>query len=48
VDLKYRLAKNAVDVDEYCRLKTDLILEFLKFEGVSLKELEDIRSENLN
>jgi GrpB-like predicted nucleotidyltransferase (UPF0157 family) len=48
VDLKLRLAKNAVDVDEYCRLKTDLILEFLKSEGVPLKELEEIRSENLN
>ena len=48
VDLKLRLANNADDVDEYCRLKTDLILEFLKAEGLSLKELEEIRSENLN
>jgi len=48
VDLKVRLADKAVDVDEYCRLKTDLILEFLRAEGVPLKELDEIRSENLS
>jgi GrpB-like predicted nucleotidyltransferase (UPF0157 family) len=47
-DLKLSLADKAVDIDEYCRLKTDLILEFLKAEGVPLKELDEIRSENLN
>jgi len=46
VDLKLSLANKAVNVDEYCRLKTDLILEFLKAEGVPLKELDEIRSEN--
>ena len=48
MDLKLSLADKAVDVDEYCRLKTDLILEFLKAEGIPLKELDEIRSENLN
>jgi GrpB-like predicted nucleotidyltransferase (UPF0157 family) len=47
-DLKLSLTDKAVDVDEYCRLKTDLILEFLEAEGVPLNELDEIRSENLN
>jgi GrpB-like predicted nucleotidyltransferase (UPF0157 family) len=48
MDLKLTLANEAVDIDEYCRSKTDLILEFLRSEGVGLKELDEIRSENLN
>ena len=48
IDLKLRLAGTAVDVDEYCRLKTNLILEFLRMEGLSERELEEIRSENLS
>jgi GrpB-like predicted nucleotidyltransferase (UPF0157 family) len=48
MDLKLTLANEAVDIDEYCRSKTDLILEFLRSEGVGLEELEEIRSENLN
>lgn len=46
-DLKLSLANKVVDVDEYTRLKTDLILGFLKAEGLSLEELEVIRSENI-
>jgi len=48
VDLKIRLADTAIDVDEYCRLKTNLILEFLEKEGLSKTELNEIRSENLS
>ena len=47
-ELKLSLAESAKDVDEYCRAKTDLILEILAKEGVSEKDLEQIRSENLS
>ena len=48
VDLKLHLSDTAIDVDEYCRLKTNLILEFLEVEGLSKWELDEIRSENLS
>jgi GrpB-like predicted nucleotidyltransferase (UPF0157 family) len=48
IDLKIRLADAAIDVDEYCRLKTNLILEFLEKEGLSKWELDEIRLENLS
>ena len=47
-ELKLSLAKKVVDVDEYTRKKTDLIIKFLKAEGLSFKELDEIRSQNLN
>ena len=47
-ELKFSLADSAFDTNDYCRSKTELILEFLKAEGVSEKELEEIRSENLS
>jgi hypothetical protein len=47
IDLKLNLANKALDVNDYCRLKTDLILEFLEAEGVTEKELDEIQSENL-
>ena len=46
-DLKVSLADKAANIDEYCRSKTDLILEFLNAEGVPLNELDEIRAENL-
>jgi GrpB-like predicted nucleotidyltransferase (UPF0157 family) len=46
-DLKLRLSKDSVDVDGYTCSKTDLILEFLRREGMSAEELEEIRLENL-
>ncbi len=47
-DLKFHLTDVAIDVDEYCRLKTNLILEFLEKEGLSKTELDEIRMENLS
>ena len=47
-DLKIRLGKTASNGDTYCRLKTELILEFLSAEGVSDEELDEIRLENLS
>jgi len=47
-ELKLSLAESAEDVDEYCRAKTDLILEILAKEGLSEKDLEQIRLENLS
>ena len=46
-ELKIRLGNTASNVDEYTRLKTELILEFLASEGVSHEELKVIRLENL-
>ena len=46
--LKINLGKTVSDGDTYCRLKTDLILEFLAAEGVPDEELDAIRSENLS
>jgi GrpB-like predicted nucleotidyltransferase (UPF0157 family) len=45
-DLKLRLSRAAVDVNDYTYSKTDLILEFLGKEGVSAEELEEIYLEN--
>jgi len=47
-NLKIRLGKTASNVDTYCKLKTELILEFLSAEGVSDEELNEIRLENLS
>lgn len=46
-DLKIRLAESGMDKESYGRQKTDLILEFLEAEGLSNKELEDIKTQNL-
>ena len=46
-ELKIKLANSASSIDEYTRSKTLLILEFLKAEGVSLSEIEQIKGENL-
>jgi len=46
-ELKIKLANSASSVDEYTRSKTLLILEFLKEEGVSQSEIEQIKGENL-
>lgn len=46
--LKQSLGKTSANIDEYCRRKTELILEFLKAEGVSEEDLEEIRVENLS
>ncbi|MCW4012043.1 MAG: GrpB family protein, partial [Candidatus Bathyarchaeota archaeon] len=47
-ELKLGLAESVENVDEYCRSKTDLILEILAKEGVPEKDLDQIRSENLS
>lgn len=47
-ELKVRLGGAASDVDEYTRLKTELIMEFLSTEGMSHEELEEIRVQNLS
>ncbi len=46
-DLKQKLAKKSKNGDEYCKKKTDLILEFLQTQGLSDNEMEMIKSENL-
>ena len=48
IDLKFELAESSIDVDQYCRSKTDLILEFLESEGMTAEELEEIRAQNLS
>jgi GrpB-like predicted nucleotidyltransferase (UPF0157 family) len=48
INLKLELAESSIDVDLYCRSKTDLILEFLRSEGLTEKELEEIRAQNLS
>ena len=48
MDLKLSIANKALNIDDYCRLKTELILEFLQAEGLTEKELDEIRSENLS
>ena len=45
--LKIKLANSASSIDEYTKSKTLLILEFLKVEGVSQSEIEQIKGENL-
>jgi GrpB-like predicted nucleotidyltransferase (UPF0157 family) len=45
-DLKTRLASSVNQREDYGRLKTELILEFLEKEGISKKEIEKIRKEN--
>lgn len=47
-ELKISLGNTVSNVDKYTRLKTELILEFLAAEGVSDKELNVIRLENLS
>ena len=47
-ELKVKLGGFASDVDEYTRLKTELILEFLFSEGLSDEEIEEIRLQNLS
>ncbi len=46
-ELKIGLGNTESDIDTYCKLKTDLILEFLAAEGMPEKEINEIRSENL-
>jgi len=46
-ELKIKLANSASSGDEYTRSKTLLILEFLKAEGLSQSEIEQIKGENL-
>ncbi len=46
-DLKIRLAESGLDRESYTREKTFLILEFLRAEGLSIEELEDIKTQNL-
>ncbi len=48
IGLKLELAKSSIDIDQYCRSKTDMILEFLEAEGISQKELSEIRFQNLS
>ncbi len=47
-ELKLSIAETSVDIDAYCRRKTELILEFLEAEGVSREEIDEIRSQNLS
>ncbi|UCH03024.1 MAG: GrpB family protein, partial [Candidatus Bathyarchaeota archaeon] len=46
-DLKLQLAASGLDIDSYTRKKTLLIIEFLKEEGLSTKELNEIKTQNL-
>lgn len=46
-DLKLQLAASGLDIDSYTREKTLLILEFLREEGFSTKELKEIKTQNL-
>lgn len=46
-DLKLQLAASGLDVDSYTREKTLLIIEFLREEGLSDSELEEIKKQNL-
>jgi GrpB-like predicted nucleotidyltransferase (UPF0157 family) len=45
---KQSIGETSVDIDEYCRRKTELILEFLKAEGFPEEDLDEIRVENLS
>jgi GrpB-like predicted nucleotidyltransferase (UPF0157 family) len=47
-ELKVRLGGAALGIDEYTRLKSELILEFLSVEGLPDEELDAIRKENLS
>lgn len=47
-ELKLRLASDSINVDEYTRAKTDLILEFLEAEGMDEGDAEEIRRQNLS
>ena len=46
-DLKLQLAASGLDIDSYTREKTILIIEFLREEGLSAKELKEIKTQNL-
>ena len=46
-DLKLQLAAAGLDIDSYTREKTLLILEFLRKEGLSSTELNEIKTQNL-
>ena len=46
-DLKLQLAASGLDVDSYTRGKTLLIIKFLREEGLSSKELKEIKTQNL-
>ena len=46
-DLKIRLVESGLDRESYTRAKTFVILEFLRAEGLSIEELEDIKTQNL-
>jgi len=48
IDLKLELADSSIDIDQYCRRKTDLILEFLEAEGLTEAELDEITAQNLS
>ncbi|MBD3228944.1 MAG: hypothetical protein GF329_12215 [Candidatus Lokiarchaeota archaeon] len=48
IDLKLELSNSSVDIDQYCRLKTNIILDFLEAEGFTAEELEEIRLQNLS
>ena len=46
-DLKIKLSKTAKKREDYWKLKTELILEFLEAEGLSKEELDKVRTENI-
>ena len=46
-DLKLQLAAAGLDIASYTREKTLLIIEFLRKEGLSTKELNEIKTQNL-
>jgi len=46
-DLKLQLAASGLNITSYTREKTLLIIEFLREEGLSTKELEEIKTQNL-
>ena len=47
-ELKLSLGATSENIDEYCRQKTELILEFLEAEGVPEEEIAEIRAQNLS
>ncbi|EMR73282.1 hypothetical protein MCGE09_00647, partial [Thaumarchaeota archaeon SCGC AB-539-E09] len=45
--LKLQLAASCLDIDSYTQKKTLLIIELLRKEGLSAKELKEIKTQNL-
>jgi len=41
------MAASGMDIDSYTREKTLLIIKFLREEGLSAKELKEIKTQNL-